>query len=325
MTFDVYGSKQSESTSDKPEVDWDALNHYVVDTAGLKNRETLVGYISAIVDLGTQEQPDAELKFVGTVEEEAEAIEEHPDTYFKDGVDENGKECRLKCFPQKPIQCVTYAVDFPDILLDKGQFFGDDSGTTKPLRLWMGNQFYLENKGMVVGRPIPLRVGNVAQKGSKKPVWSFKPNHSLYKLALAAKLIQPGDVFLPRDIDKLLGVSLQFEAQVFFKKAKNGKEYYTEYLKFVGGLGRKMEPLELVTAPSLIMFNQKNDEDSVKELRNHVVNTIKMASNYEGSMIQKQIEGSRGEESRREESSNNEDTHEQEEEPSEDEGGDVPF
>src|SRR5690606_34672417 len=46
--------------------------------------------------------------------------------------------------------------------------------------------------------------------------------------------------------------------------------------------------------PHVIQFTEENDESAIKELRNHVVNTIKQAENYAGSKIQKQIEALRG-------------------------------
>jgi hypothetical protein len=112
-------------------------------------------------------------------------------------------------------------------------------------------------------------------------------------MATAAKLIKAGDVFLPKDIDKLLGQAFQFEAQVFFKESK-GKQYYNEYIKFVGGLGRGQVAPELPNTPYLVEFNKVNPEEAIKELRNHVINTIKRAENYQGSVIQTQIEALRG-------------------------------
>ena len=51
-------------------------------------------------------------------------------------------------------------------------------------------------------------------------------NSSLYKMAVAAKIINQGDAFLPQDADKLLGKTLQFKTQVFFNRGKDGKDYY---------------------------------------------------------------------------------------------------
>lgn len=286
MSFQVYGSQQNEGKK-QSSVDFDEINKYVVETANLQDRETLIGYVSQIIDLGTQEQPDSEVVFVGSEEDERAEIAKNPNTYFKNGVDQTSKKpVRLKCWPNKPIQCVAVAVDFPDIMVDKGKFFGDSKPL--PLRLYLGGQFYMENVGMILQRPTPLKVNKSLGN------WSFDKKHLFYKMAVGSKLIKDGDLFLPKDIDKLLGKAFQFEAQVFFKKGSNGKSYYTEYIKYVGGLGRGQSEPELLTKPMLLQFNVENEEQAVKELRSHVVNTIKRASNYQGSVIQKQIESLRG-------------------------------
>lgn len=287
MSFEVYGSTSSSKSEGKKDVDYSAMNHYIVETANLEAGETIPGYISAIVDLGTQALEDAEYVFDGDEEDEAKEIEKDERVYFKDGYDnEKKKPCRLKCIPQRPQQCVAVAVDFPDIVLDKGQFFGNSS--PKPLRMWMGGQFYLQGKGMVVARPTALKVVNL-DKSKKTKQWSFSPLHLLHKLAVSAKLIKPGEVFLPNNIDKLLGTSHQFNVQIFMKKVKD-KEYLTENIKLVGALGRGQTAPEIVEEPILVQFNKKNSPEGLKMLRGHIINTIKQASNYEGSMLQKQME-----------------------------------
>lgn len=269
------------------EVDFDALNKHVVEAAGLENREVLVGVVSGIIDLGTQSQEDAAMPFTGDEDDEAAEIAKNPNTYFEDGPDPQNpkKQVRLKRWPQKPIQSVAVAVDFPDIMIDKGPFFGADSNP-KPLRLYLGGSFYVPEVGMIVGRPTPLKVTK-----NTKDEWSFNKKHLFYNMASAAKLIDASkdDVFLPKDIDKLLGRAFNFEAQVYFRESK-GKEYYTEYIKFVGALGRGQKPPEGEVSKLLIQFNQENNLEDLKELRNHVKNTIKRASNYEGSKIQEQLE-----------------------------------
>jgi hypothetical protein len=289
MSFDAY-STGFRVGKQKSEVDFDALNQYVVNTAGLQNREVLVGVVSSIVDLGTQAQEDATVVFTGSEGDEAAEITKNPSTYFEDGIDPNDpkrkKQVRLKRWPQKPIQSVAISVDFPDIRLNKGQFFGDDNAEEKPLRLWLGGSFYIPEVGMVVGRPTPLKVTK-----NTKDQWSFNKKHLFYQMASAAKLIDPSkdDPFLPKDIDKLIGKAFCFEAQVFFKESK-GKEYFTEYIKFVSGLGRGQKAPDCEVAKNLVQFNQENSLVSLKELRHHVKNTIKQALNYEGSKIQEQLD-----------------------------------
>lgn len=288
MSFKVYGSAKTEGTQNKPQVDWDALNQYVVETANLQEPETLVGIVAGIVDLGTQEQPDSEVVFKGSESDEADEIDKNPNTYFKDGFDpQTRKPARLKCWPNKPIQSVAVAVDFPEILLDKGQFFGSAS-EPKPLRLWLGDTFYMQEFGSVVARPTPLKVVNI-DKEAPKPKWSFSPLHLFHKMAVGTKLIKPGEVFLPEQIDQLIGQAMQFQVQVYMRPAKDGKEYFTEKIKFVGGLGRGQVAPENPNETFLVQFEQENSPEALKNLRQHVINTIKRAKNYNGSAIQKQL------------------------------------
>ena len=289
MSFEVYGANKNEGTKNKPEVDWQALNQYVVETCNLQEPETLIGVVAGIVDLGTQEQPDSEVVFTGDAADEAAEIEKNPNTYFKDGRDPNTKKpARLKCWPNKPIQSVAIAVDFPEILLDKGQFFGDSSGESKPLRMWLGDTFWMDGIGSVVARPTPLKVVNI-DKEAAKPKWSFSPLHLFHKMAVGAKLIKPGEVFLPEQIDQLVGKAFQFQVQVYMREGKDGKQYMTEKIKFVGGLGRGQSAPENPNETFTVMFNRINSEEALKNLRAHVINTIKRAQNYNGSAIQKQL------------------------------------
>lgn len=281
--FEVYGAQQN-SGKKQSNIDWDAYHEYIIDTCNLQQREVLPGVITFIADLGVQKQPDAEYAFTGTEEDEAEEIEKNPGTYFKTAPDmQTKKMTRFKCFPQKPIQAVALAVDFPDIQLDYGQFFGDSSGKTKPLRMWLGGTFYQEGTGMIVARPTYLKVNK------KLGDWSFDQKSFPYQAAVAAKIIEPGKTFTPQRIAELLGCTLNFTVQVFNKESK-GKKYFTEYITFASGLSRGQSPVKYEGKLHVTGFNKENDPDSLKELRNHVKNSMAQASNYKGSKIESQIE-----------------------------------
>lgn len=286
MAFKTVGAPSgggSEST-----IDFEAINKYRVEAAGLQDRETLGAYVAAVIDLGVQKQPDAETVFVGSEEDEEAIMAQYPDTYFKDGVDQDTKkEVRLKCWPQKPVQCVVLAIDIPDIIVDMAKAYGEPSNPL-PLRMYTGNQFYIPTQGMVVARPTPLRVVNL-DKTRKTKKWSLAQNNMLHKMAVAAKLIKPDEAFLPDRIDELLGKAFQFDAQIYMKQSGQ-KEYFTEYLKFASALGRGQTVAELTTTPQLIQFDEENPDAAIVELRQHVVNTMKQAENYKGSVIQKQID-----------------------------------
>ena len=292
MAFNTYGAEQSEKRESN--VDYDALNKYVVETVQAEQPETMVGVVSMIIDLGTQKLPDSEYEIDDedkglTVDElnekHKEAIESGKITKYGMAYD-NGKQVIKKFVPQKDRQAIVYAVDFPDIIVDKGEFFGQSN--PQPLRLFIGGQFW-DGEKMLVQNMMPLKVkkdDNI--EGGK--TWTMNPKSSLYKMALGAKIIETGKAFNPSRIDELLGKSLQFEIQVFMKPSKNGKSYYTEKLKYVGGLGRGQQQQLSLDKTYMIEFNGDNDVEGLKQLRANVVNTIKNATNYQGSKIQQQLE-----------------------------------
>jgi len=305
MSFDAYAQSTTTSKSDKPTVKFDELNKYVVETCQLQQPETLLGVISVIADLGTQKLPDAEydldkedvdLTIEQLSEKYSKDITEGKITKFGKSYDSVKKEWVVRKFvKQADRQAIVMAIDFPDIMLDKGQFFGETEPNPKPLRLWLGGQYwnkFIGEKGkMLVQNVIPLKVTNIAQPPAK--VWSMNPKSIPHKMAVAAKIIETGEAFLPQDIDKLLGKTLQFKAQVFFNKGTDGKQYYTEKVSFAAGLARGQKERQ-VDKTYLIQFNKENDQQALKELRAHVINTIEQATNFEGSVIQKQLDEVRG-------------------------------
>ena len=286
MSFKAYGVQEGVVNTQESSVDWDELNKYVVETAGLQQRETLPGYISFIADLGLQEQEDAKFEYTGTPEErseeEAKTAEGKGNSYFEE---EDGKV--YKRWPVKPTQELAMAVDFPDIMLDKGKFLGDEDSKPMPLRLWLGGQFFLSGiRKMVVSYPFVLRSNN-KEFGSP----SLGGRSQLYKMARAAKVVEDGKPFSPYAIDALLGKSMQFECQISFNPSKKdpSKTYYTEYIKFASALGRGMDEITPVTDLHSTSFHHPNDEGALKGLRNHVKKKMEMATDWETSLIRQEL------------------------------------
>ena len=299
MAFKVTVSNTTSTNQDRPQVDYAALDQYVVDTAECQQPETLNGVIVGIVDLGNQRLPDAEYDVDSgdeslTVEELTEKytaeIESGKVSKFdivKDWSTRPPKEVIKKFVPQKDRQCITYAVDFMDIMLDKSQFFGEKS-EPKPLRLYFGGSFYnTHSKKMIVQNLLPLKITNIAKDPKTQKLWSLSPKSQLHKMAVAAKLINTGEAFLPDNIDELLGKTLQFKVQIGFNE-KGDKKYYFEKMSFIGALQRKDKPFEDVDT-FLIQMDSENDPEALKNLRKHLLNTMEMATNFEGSALQKQL------------------------------------
>lgn len=282
MAFGVRVNGQ-QSSENKSTVDWKALNEYVVETCQLQNEEVLVGVISGLYDLGVQEQEDAKVEFTGSEEDEAIEKAKSGDVYFETLFDyEKKKDVRYKRWPLKPVQSVAFSVDFPDIMLDKSPFFGNESDP-KPLRLLLGGEFVLSGGTKVVARPQPLSIRKNDKTGNQ---WSFMPNSTIYKMAVATKVVESGNPFVPQDIDKLLGKAAQFKVRVFFNK----EGFYNEKCSFVAGLGRGMNVPELADEYiHIIQFDADNKEADLKQLRLSVRNTMARASDYGGSKLEAQL------------------------------------
>lgn len=285
MAFEVRTNTQQES-SGYAKVDWDALNKYVVETAQLQEQEVVVGVISGLYDVGVQKQEDAKYEWTGTPEDEAKETAAKPDTYFEDLYDYESKSTkRYKRHPVKDQQSVVLAIDFPEIMLDKSSFFGQENADAKPLRLILGGEF-IPYKGAdkICAKPIALTMRKNDKTNNQ---WSMMPNSTLYKMAVGAKVIKAGEPFLPQDIDKLLGKALQFKVQVGF----NDKGYMFEKCAFAAGLGRSQVAPEY--DPSIIhivQFNADNTEADLKQLRLSVRNTMKKATDYPDSKLKGQLE-----------------------------------
>jgi len=299
MAFKTTSVATTNTTSAKPTVDFDQLNEYIVEQVGCQQPETLNGVIVGIIDLGNQKLPDAEYDVDSgdedlTVEElEAKYADEiaagkiSKFDFVKDWSTRPPKDAIKKFVPQKDRQCISYCVDFPDVMLDKGQFFGEKS-EPKPLRLYFGGQYYHQGlKKMIVQNLLPLKLSNIAKDPRNEKVWSLNPKSQLHKMAVASKIINTGEAFLPDQIDELLGKTLQFKVQIGFNE-KGDKKYYFEKMSFLGAIQRKDKPFEDVDT-FLIQMDEENDPEALKQIRKHLLNTMEMATNFEGSKLQKQL------------------------------------
>lgn len=287
---------QAGEDKTKKTVDFEALNQHVIDQADAEQPEVVQGVIAGIVDLGEQIMPDSVYELKGdrelgkTLEELNEEFKEELETgvitKFDISFNGNTKQQELMKFvPQKNRHCVDILVDFPDIVVDKGQFY--DNSNPKPLRLSLGGQFYQKGKGkMLIQRPMPLKLVKDDNAG-----WTMPLTSTLYKMALAGKVIEKNQPFVPQDIDKLLGVNLQFTIQIY-NKLRDGRKFYTEYIKLAGGLGKKMEAVK--DYPTfMIQFSEENDPELLKDLRKVQINQMEESPDFEDSILKKQLESLR--------------------------------
>lgn len=283
MAFGVRGTSGNNSNSDRPQVNWELLNKTIVEEAGLQQPETLVGIVAGIYDVGIQPQPDAQYPWTGTPEEEEAEIAKDSSVYFEDLKDyqDGGKIKRYKLKPVKAAQSVVFAIDFPDVKVDKAIHFGNSD--PKPLRLLLGGEYTPPKGKTIAARPVAL---NKRKSEKTNGVWSLPFNNTAYKMAVAAKLIKQGEGFLPERLDELLGKAMQFKAQVFLNDGK----YYTEKCSFAASLSRGQVVSEYdESLLHIIQFDEDNSEAALKQLRASVKNTIRNASDFDESKIKDQI------------------------------------
>lgn len=285
--FEFYGNDTTTSTSDTPrvEVDWSKLNAAVVKEVGCESPETVVGVISQIIDLGLQTLPDA--KFPNR--DDAATMEKNiadGRCYYQEDEEldqrnqPTGNRIVYKLWKQKPVQQVAIAVDFPDIIVDKGVHFGDSKPL--PYRLVMGGQYWDKaNREMLVQRAVNLKLMK-----NTKDQWTLSDKNTLYKMAVAAELIKSGEPFTPNRIGELLGKPFLFEIQAYI----NAGGYLNERIKFASKLMKGQQVPEYNLTPRVIGFNAENDIEDVNHLRKEVINTMQRSVNWDASNIKKQLE-----------------------------------
>lgn len=293
----------SDNRTDKV-IDWNALNDHVIEVAKTaKAARSIPGVIVGFADLGEQNQEHGAEAFTGTPEEEAEilakqledGVEPSKRVYFEDGIDpQTKKAARMRRYPRKPAQQVAAFVDFPQAMVDKGQFFGNSKPL--PLRLPLNGEFSVRGADgkmvKIVGKPFTLKEINHAEKG-EKPMWAFAKNSMLHKLADATGLLDDNGLFKKERVGELIGKVAQFKIRVYMKPGKGDAKFFTEEISLAGMVPEGV-PVPEVDESMLFLtqVNGENDPEAVKQLRVSTKNTIKRANNYEGSAIQALFEAS---------------------------------
>lgn len=219
--------------------------------------------VSLIVDLGVQERED-----------------------FDDG--------KGNTRPQKPCQQVAVFADLVRDVVDYGGGIGK-----APYRLLLNKQFAGKLQGINFVATPPKDVnGNLIPN---KP-WALHPASLLTKLA---KSTGNDDVITDMDISKLLNGTFTADVKITEKesdkKDDEGNPIVYKFVNFAGAA--KVPPVfddetgeekpavlpALQTEALCIGFDDAKPEH-VKFLRGSIIQTIKLATNYAGSQIQKAIE-----------------------------------
>lgn len=285
--FNVEGQTQANTQQDRPKVDYDALNAHIVEAIGAsESPEAVIGVVSSVVDLGLHAQPDAKMVFTGDAEAEKAELEKNPNQYFETLPDDKGVMTRYKRWATKPQQMVAITIDFPDQMVNRGQFFGDESAEAHPYRMLLNNEFYQKGLGKIVGKPYSLK-----ETRDDTGNWSLKNNTILFKLGQAVGVLDHKGLMKPAYLGNLLGKAAMFNVHVFLNEHE-GKKYLNEKISFNGPVPKAMQKMVPTLDPKYIFgvnFKGKQDPEVLKNLRQSVINTMSLALNFEGSDLQKAL------------------------------------
>jgi hypothetical protein len=294
VTNDAIQNTSNASSDNAP--DWDKINaeKREKELAIIKMLETqdesssLSAIVSSYVDLGIQERGEYEDLYVATDPKHIEKLANGSfveDRYNRDAK----KKVPTICTPAKPAKAFVLGIDFPQYMVDYGGEIGE-----RPFRMFMGGKFFIKNPDSAEGKKMAI-VQNpmymVENTNNPQNKWALPVTSMISKMCVAAGLGDEHGLVSKDAITGLLGKALQFEVRVWDKPAKVGDAtYYTENIKFVGKLPKGMPVPELDSKFIFgVNMTSANDPEMVKQLRAEHKNTMKLATNWEGSVLQKEL------------------------------------
>ena len=296
---DTSGANQSSgtSTATKSTVDYEAMNKEVIDILGTQKKgKVIMGFPSGYIDLGNQPRPDFEqLRDENSADQNKAIAESGAKVVTKDLYD-NGKMHRgveVFCNPRTPAKAFTLCVDFPQYEVDKGKFFGESQPA--PLRLYMGGDWMVADPDDAARKMRIIQGQMYMTENTNNPQnqWALGTTTTISKMCVAAGLGDDNGLVSKDDITGVLGQPMMFNVQVWNKPAKNdaSKSYYTESIKFVGEVPEGLPLIEfnedLIHG---VNFNQPNDPAMLNQVRFNAKNTMKLATDWDTSVIKKEIE-----------------------------------
>ena len=291
--FDFQNEERKESTG--TQIDWDARREYMVANCGTADAsESTIAIISSIVDCGLQVQEDAKMEFNGTPADEAKVLAEEqekynrePTQYFETLEDDKGVMKRYKRWPVEPVRSYAVFVDIPGIMLDQGQFFGEEPGTLRPLRLMLNGEWNEAGAGKIVNkRGYVIREKKFETKDGNK--YGLAKTNTLHKLAEATDNLNEYGLFKPNMLGSLLGKAVLVDYRVFTTES-GGKKYLNERVSLQGKVPSMMKAMiptldkQFITG---VAFKGVQNEATLKEVRQSVINTMKMATDFKGSTLE---------------------------------------
>lgn len=292
--FSMTAAKGSSNNSHS--VDWNAFNEHLFSVIGDKTR-SLQYVVCGLVELGTQELENFEIPLAEASADQKKVLDDkergaqviiapHPKT--KEPVE-------TLSIPQKPKPQLAIVLEIPSLKVDYGKFFNADGASEeRPYRVYFGGDWMVqdgEKKVKILARPCNV----VCQPNDKaKSGWAYAPNNAIYKFAEAGGVLEGAALDQGFDLGSLLGTQGLIKV-VASRTDKGDKVFVNVKVKDPAPAPEAVPPVDLekegISLWGVMINSEENDPEVVKKLSAACKNSIKRASEYEGSAIQKLLEG----------------------------------
>lgn len=264
-------AKPVQSSSSK-DIDWDGYNQHILEQVNAATDDgedpVQVCIVSAIIDTGTQPPQEEYTEYNWEDDDRQNKLLKADFGCYVDG--------DKFYIPNRSADTVVICVDFPSIEINYGKFFNAPEGKKygeddfKPYRALVAGDW----KG--VATPIMLAPSN----------GEYSSKSRIAKLAKATGAVKGTKVPADFDIGELLGGDLMMEIT-----AEENGEYINVNVKDPSKRKKVIPIPDHNIEPIGVMIGEENDEDAIKQVNNKVKKLLKTAKEYEGSPLQKQLEG----------------------------------
>ena len=290
-------------------IDYDAINDYTESELGGVGKHQRIGIIQAIIDVGIQDQ---DKQFIPNDHKDYDNHSWRLEKWEDSGIEKDptasiitrkwkGKDVEGIEYTPPPVAQMAISVDFPENMLDLGQFYGKDAGEQiRPFREIIGRNGWVA-KGKprnIVAKPFTLREVNVNRtKKDAAPLYAFGTTSMMHQLAQYCEVLNEDGYFHIKDLPKLIGKACMFELEVVYNRwEKEGKEFkrLETNIKPSNVLGPRDKPYyESEILPTYdtsmlaaITFKGASSDKALKEINGTLVNTMKLSNNFEGSVLE---------------------------------------
>ena len=256
-------------------VDWAVVNDYVAKTVQEAvhceegSPSSCVGIISGIVDYGCH-QDEERVEPMDSGDQDVKDWRVRMVNQNRATVDDEG----MFHYQAPPAQEVGFFVDFPGVIVDKGQFFG--TSNPAPYRVLLG--------GVFKGQPSsPTKVNGYLNDNQE---WCFGNKNKASMLARATKLKGIKDGFAQHRLLELIGRPLQLNVEVYVSEAGFLQERITNPSPLMEGIPIPEYDDSLLFYVSM---KEENDAQSLKFLTRPCKEYCQSALDYDDSVLRKQL------------------------------------